>query len=139
MSHLFEDAEIIHMYTREQAIEDGVLVDLPIQTCVEAGIKIPVAVTRSVFEDYIRWDDKDSNRQTYQDEEGRLWDIVMMLANAMRMTAHANKTELLFALYVVPRGEKSRAKKARKTILKAAMTMTDTGRPAITVVNLNED
>lgn len=131
--------EVIHSYTREQAIDDGVLVELPLKDCVEAGIKIPVAVTRSVYEDYIRWDDKDSNRQTPQDESGRLWDVVWMLANAMRQSANANKSELLFQLYCVPRGEKSRARKARKTTLKAAMTVTDQGSPAITVMQLGED
>ena len=49
MSNLFEDAEVIHRYTRKQAIEDGILVDLS-EIAGEAGIKYPVAVTRGVFE-----------------------------------------------------------------------------------------
>jgi hypothetical protein len=130
--------EVIHSYTREQAIEDGTLVELPIKDCVEAGIKTHVAVTRSVYFDFIHWTDKDSKRQTPQDESGRLWDLVWMLANAMRSPFNENKSELLFALYVVPRGDKSRARKPRKTVLKAVIDGGDKGIPVITIMQLDE-
>src|SRR4051812_27741843 len=38
--------EVIFAYTRKQAIEDGVLVDVT-ETAKEAGFKIPVALTRA--------------------------------------------------------------------------------------------
>jgi hypothetical protein len=41
--------EVIFSYSRKQAIEDGVLVDLT-SLARDAGIKFPVAVTRAVFE-----------------------------------------------------------------------------------------
>ena len=40
---------VIFAYTRAQAIEDGVLVDVS-DTAREAGFKIPVAVSRSVWD-----------------------------------------------------------------------------------------
>ena len=39
---------VISVYTRAQAIEDGILVDVS-DTAREAGFKIPVAVTRAVW------------------------------------------------------------------------------------------
>ena len=40
----FEDAPVIYSYTRKQAIEDGVLVDLT-EWSKETGFTIPVACT----------------------------------------------------------------------------------------------
>ena len=46
----------IHVYTRAQAIADGVLVDLTMATddkgqslCQQAGFKVPVAITRAAW------------------------------------------------------------------------------------------
>ena len=41
--------EVISAYTRAQAIEDGILVDVS-ETAREAGIRYPVALTRAVWE-----------------------------------------------------------------------------------------
>ena len=41
---LFENADVIHRYTRAQAIEDGTLVDVT-ETAREAGWRFPVATT----------------------------------------------------------------------------------------------
>ena len=44
----WDDAEIIYPYTRAQALEDGVLVDVS-EIAKEAGIKFPVALTAAVY------------------------------------------------------------------------------------------
>ncbi|MCY4511649.1 MAG: hypothetical protein OXG35_32490, partial [Acidobacteria bacterium] len=44
---LFEDADVIHRYTRAQAIKDGTLVDVT-ETAREAGWRFPVALTAAV-------------------------------------------------------------------------------------------
>lgn len=41
--------EPIYIYTRKQAIEDGVLIDVT-ETAKEAGFKVPVAVTCALHE-----------------------------------------------------------------------------------------
>lgn len=41
--------EYIHSYSRKQALEDGVLVDVT-RYAREAGFKVPVAFTRTLFE-----------------------------------------------------------------------------------------
>lgn len=51
-SNPFEDAEVIFQYTRRQAIEDGVLVDVS-EMAREAGIRCPMAVTERVWSEVI--------------------------------------------------------------------------------------
>jgi Family of unknown function (DUF6573) len=45
---MFEGADFVHRYTRAQAIEDGVLIDVS-ATAREAGIRYPVALTSAVW------------------------------------------------------------------------------------------
>lgn len=44
----WDDAEVTCTYSRAQALEDGVLVDVS-ETAREAGIKLPVALTATVW------------------------------------------------------------------------------------------
>ncbi|MCX6698305.1 MAG: hypothetical protein NTV68_00020, partial [Methanomicrobiales archaeon] len=44
--------EVIFRYTRAQAIEDGVLIDVTV-TAKEIGIKYPVALTTAVYDEYV--------------------------------------------------------------------------------------
>ncbi len=67
MQHLFA-------YTRAQAIEDGILVDVS-ETAREAGFNIPVAITRAVWNRLVAVPE---GYQGFQDERGRLWDVVSM-------------------------------------------------------------
>jgi hypothetical protein len=46
--HPFDGMEIISSYSRAQALEDGVLIDISV-LAREAGLKFPVAVTMAVF------------------------------------------------------------------------------------------
>ena len=65
---------VIYTYTRARAIEDGILVDVS-ETAREAGFKIPVAVSRAVWERLVALPD---GYQGFQDERGRLWDVIWM-------------------------------------------------------------
>ena len=65
---------VIFAYTRAQAIEDGILVDVS-QTARQAGFKIPVAVTRTVWSRLVALPE---GYLGYQDERGRLWDLLWM-------------------------------------------------------------
>jgi hypothetical protein len=46
---IFDEADLIHRYTRVEAIRDGVLIDVS-AVAREAGIRYPVALTRAVWE-----------------------------------------------------------------------------------------
>lgn len=62
---------MIYSYTRAQALADGVLVDVS-DIAREAGFRVPVALTRTAWEDCVAWSAEDSRRQVHQDESGRL-------------------------------------------------------------------
>ena len=65
---------VIFAYTRAQAIEDGILVDVS-ETAREAGFKIPVALSRTVWDRLVALPD---GYRGFQDERGRLWDVLWM-------------------------------------------------------------
>ena len=75
--------EPISIYTRAQAIEDGVLVDVSV-TAREAGFKFSVAITRTVWDGYVV---PDKRARYYQDEMGRLWDILSVLGSTSGVAA----------------------------------------------------
>lgn len=124
--------EPIHTYTRKQAIADGFLVDVS-ETAREAGFRFPVAMTSAAWADCVEWTDADTKRQTYQDEAGRLWDVVWMASRAARRGG----SETLFQLYRFPRG--GRGQRARITTLKMLCGPGDHGEPVITITLPNED
>ena len=136
MAEIFGDS--IYSYTREEAIEDGVLVDVS-GTAVEAGITFPTAVTRAVWDNYVEWTEADNKRQTYQDQSGRLWDVLFMarcfIANAGKRTGAMS--QLLYQFACIPRGGKAR--KARITTLKVIVGPGDQGEGVLTIMMPNED
>ena len=71
---------VISQYTRKQAIDDGVLVDVT-ETAREAGIKLPTALTQAVYAQYVA---VPPEQKRQQDESGRLWDILWMFSCAIR-------------------------------------------------------
>lgn len=88
----FEQANefnVIHTYTRKQAIEDGVLVDVSV-AAKEAGINFPVAVTSAVWALYVVPSEKLEG--CGQSVSGRLCDLLWMF----RMNALKTNSDLLF-------------------------------------------
>ena len=65
--------EVIFSYSRQQAIEDGVLIDVS-NLAKEAGFKYPVAVTARVW----HWIEPPADA-VGQDATGRLWDLLHVL------------------------------------------------------------
>lgn len=77
---VWDGAEIISVYTRAQALEDGVLVDIT-ELAREAGFKFPVAVTQGV------WGVLNPSEELMtegQDMTGRAWDMLTILRHAIR-------------------------------------------------------
>jgi len=65
---------LIAAYSRAQAIEDGVLVDVTEQA-KQAGIKAPVALTRAVWDRYVEL--SPAANKAGNDTTGRLWDFLV--------------------------------------------------------------
>lgn len=124
---------VIYGYSRAQAISDGVLVDVSIIARV-AGFTVPVALTSAAWSDCVEWGDRDSSRQTHQDESGRLWDVLWMAHLAAR---RAQGSIVAFTLYRVPRGGKGRV--PRKVTLHMHIGYGDAVEPVITVMMSEED
>lgn len=86
MKNPFDNAEIIHSYSRKQAIEDGVLVDLSSgafeKLAKEAGFRFPVACTSRSFQACMEMT-KASTRAGCS-LEGRVWDVLYMLKLQLR-------------------------------------------------------
>ncbi len=127
--------KVISVYTRAQALADGVLIDAG-PMAREAGFHWPVAITAGAWADCVAWNDADSERQTHQDQSGRLWDVLFMAAYAARANAEAG-SELLFELYRVPRDGQST--EAELTTLKLVVGPGDGGEPVMTILLPNED
>lgn len=127
--------EVISTYTRAQAIEDGVLIDTG-GMAQEAGFKWPVAVTSAAWAGCIAWTEDDSDKQIYQDQSGRLWDVLYMASHAIRQGSGSGD-RLLFKLYRVRRDGYS--KEAILATLKLIVGPGDQGEPVITILLPDED
>ena len=90
---LFEGEEIISKYTRAQAIEDGVLIDVS-TVAKEAGFLFPVAVSAGVWARCIEV----PPGVECQDEAGRLWDVLHLLRIAIHRNASGDRVD--FAIHV---------------------------------------
>ncbi|HSH28974.1 MAG TPA: DUF6573 family protein [Thiohalobacter sp.] len=124
----------IYRYTRAQAIQDGVLIDIT-ETAREVGFRWPTAITAAAWADCVAWSEEDTRRQVYQDASGRLWDVVWMALNAIRHRPLGNQLE--YSLYRVPRDGHST--EAEPTRLKLVVGPGDDGEPVITILLPGED
>lgn len=131
-NELFGD--VISSYTRAQAIADGVLIDVTEQAA-KAGFNFPVAVTVTLWDKYIEWTDEDDAKQTLQDTNGRLWDVLCMLHFAIKRSKSTD--HLFYQLSVIPRDGRSR--KAKLIKLKSTVGPGDNFEPVITIMLPDED
>jgi hypothetical protein len=124
----------ISQYTRKQAIDDGVLIDVT-EFSKQFGFCISVAMTNTVWLDCVRWTEADNKRQTYQDESGRLTDVLSMARFAIRK--NSNVSRLPFQVYRVP--AKGRGTKPKLVELHMHIGPGDNAEPVITIMMPNED
>jgi hypothetical protein len=128
----WDEAEIISSYSRAQAIEDGVLVDVS-AAAREAGIKFPVALTRAVWGQCVEV----PGGVEYQDERGRLWDVISMLKFAIGR-ARGPAVLIRYELYV-KNHNRERLTARDRVALKAVCGPGDVGEPVITIMLPDED
>ena len=121
----WDDAEVISVYTRAQAIEDGTLVDVS-EMAREAGFVIPVAVTQAVWADI---NDIPAS-QSFQDVNGRLWDLLYM--GFVHASKRPNKQEFVYELIM---------HQGRKTFYTAKIHIGggDNGEAVLTIMRPEED
>lgn len=95
---MFDEADMVSSYTRAQALEDGVLVDVT-RMAKEAGFKVPVAMTNAAWCDCVAWGEEDKPGLG-QSEDGRLWDVLFL---AVMATRKAEGNQAPFSVFRVPR------------------------------------
>jgi hypothetical protein len=120
---MFDDADLVHRYSRADAIADGVLIDVS-AVAREAGIRYPVALTRAVWERCVAV----PPGVACQDEAGRLWDVLWMLRWAI---GRAAGSEVRFGVLV---RNDNRERTPPLVRLKALCGPGDQGEPVITVM-----
>ena len=79
--------------------------------------------------------DEDKVKQAYQDQSGRLWDVLYMASHTIR-TSCGSSDQLRFELYRVPRDGISM--EAEQVTLKLIVGPGDQGEPVITIMLPNE-
>ncbi|WP_420715399.1 DUF6573 family protein [Myxococcus sp. MISCRS1] len=75
-----DDFDLIHKYSRAEALCDGVLHDVS-PMAAEAGFRFPVAVTAGAWAECVALP---AELRSLQDERGRLWDVLWMAVLRVR-------------------------------------------------------
>lgn len=93
----FDDFELIYSYSRKQAIDDGVLVDVTAQAR-ETGFKLHTVVTDKLYRSYIV--PPAGLEGEGQSVEGRLHDVLWMVLAAARKQPNCSRveTDVLFLM-----------------------------------------
>lgn len=123
----FDDFDVIDVYSRTEAIEDGLLVDLS-STAREAGVPYPVAVTSTVYADCIGFPVDDS----VWDENERVRDLLTTVSAFVRMAK--GEREVMFEMPIFDDdGE------CQPIALKLVCGPGDMGEPVLTILKPEED
>lgn len=106
---------VIYAYTRRQALEDGLQVAVG-SLAREAGFKYPVFLTRRVWDECVK---VPPGMEGWQDETGRLWDVLHMTKVA---AIRAQGDTIRIQLYVQ---KDARRRKPQPVELRAVCCATD--------------
>ena len=138
----------IHVYTRAQAIADGILVDFTTAKddrgqllCQQAGFKVPVAITRTAWAKTVEaggtWkptgDGEALELKGGQSLTGRLWDVLWMLRLACGRASNTDRVHFQVLVDVEGDGHRELVK------LWAHCGPGDDAKPVITIMLEGED
>lgn len=126
----FADMPVIFSYTRQQALDDGVLVDLT-EWAKETGFRIPVACSRALWDGYL--EPPKGTEELGQSLRGRAHDLLWMLYVAIRKSPALNDLLHFEVIFL------NRRKQHETVRLKAVCGPGDQGEPVLTVMLPNED
>ena len=124
------DWELIHAYTRQQAIEDGVLVDVS-EMAKKVGYVVGVAFTSAVWSRCVDVAPAVEGMTDYD----RVSDILWMCRNCVTFDCVGGEPGLFI---VAVRVEHEESEQPLET-LKAVLSCDDQGSPCITIMMPDED
>jgi hypothetical protein len=132
----------ISTYTTQNAVDDGVLVEIPKENLKEIGIKFPVFLTETVHRRYV---EVPADARDHQDYSARLFDLLYMFA----ITAKNSDTSIMFFKFTcllrqdskcLANEKKSELSKFHKEIrLKSIIEPYEKGGAKITILMPSED
>ena len=120
--------EVISAYSRAQAIDDGVLVDVT-QPARETGFRHPLAITRAAWERCVAM--SPAAERAGCDERGRLHDLLWVLFCTIRRS-HGGPEHAFDVLCVTT------SVRPLRVPLRAVVGPGDQGEPVITVLLVGE-
>ena len=125
----------LSVYTRAQAIEDGILVDVS-DTAREAGFKIPVALTRAVWDRLVALPE---GYRGFQDEAGRLWDVLWMARHYTLRASIRDRVRMCVLVRDVRKDLRDSNRAPRRHFPIVAIGAGDSGEAAITIMLAEDD
>ncbi len=120
------DPKLISSYTRAEALDDGVLVDVTAMAH-EAGFILPVALTRAAWDLCVAM--SPAAERACNDERGRLWDVLWMLRWAIARRRGSGGAEVRFEVLCV-----TDSVRPSLVILRSVIGPGDDGEPVVTVM-----
>ena len=126
---------VISTYTRAQAIEDGILVDVS-ETAREAGFNIPVAVTRTVWDRLVALPE---SYRGFQDERGRLWDVLWMARHYALRASGSDRVRMCVLVRDIRKDLRDSSRPPRRHFPIVAIGTGDDGRTVVTVMFPEDD
>lgn len=126
----FADAPVVYRYSRAQAIDDGVLIDLS-PWASETGFRFPVACSQAVWAGHI--EPPVASLPIGQSSRGRAHDVLWMLYLAIQRSA-PHTSEVRFEVLLL------NGQLEQETVaLKALCGPGDAGEPVLTILMIDED
>lgn len=136
MAPLSGPDDFIFRYSRQDAIADGVLVDISALPDLaplikEAGFRIPIAITSTAFQAFI--EPSQHAVEAGQDIKGRFWDILVTLHFSIKKS-DPRTDSIIFKFSSV-----TDSPKVVLCRLKAVIGPDDDGKPCLTLMLPEED
>ena len=122
--------DLIHSYTRTQALADGVLIDVS-ELASEAGFKLPVAVSDCLYHGYLT--PSLELAKEGQSLNGRLWDTLSVLRYAIKAASSTDRISFSVLFQMASDTE------PEPVDLLAVCGPDDSGFPVITIMLPSDD
>lgn len=127
--------DMISLYSRADALRDGVLIQADPVLCQQAGIRFPVAVTDHLWA-YIEPDNM--HMMPGQSKTGRLWDLLWMFTLAAKRTTGSRDRMKFKVIFMILAADHVRPHSETVTII-AVCGPGDEGEPVITLMLPEDD
>ena len=134
---MFTEADLISEYSRRQAIEDGVLVDVT-KAARETGFRVSVVLTSHVWERCVSLDGKPLLKGLGQDERGRLHDVLWMAYLRARIGVRISGDRGTFRLTVLVQEPGNKVQRVTEELV-LAIGPVDEWEPVATIMYAEDD